>query len=222
MAVANIDRQHTQPADSDALITTGTDHSIPHIKVEAPNDRANNTSQPEEPESLEGSDTGMHPVPGTNVTSDNSDMQTKVEPMIPPGGESVLPGHQNIDTNLNQNLQQGTDEVTSSLEKLSASQEPKQEYHEAQTDKFGITHTKDKFQEYLIKKGLNYQPKGKWVETTDLQFCLSMYTDLDVLDEDNKFICQACTKQKQCTYIHKLATTYVNILNILNISILMQ
>ena len=62
-----------------------------------------------------------------------------------------------------------------------------------------IVTKKNYFQQYLIEKGLNHQPNGVQVKATDLQFCLSMYTDLDVLDEDNKFICKACTAQKQCT-----------------------
>ena len=113
----------------------------------------------------------------------------------------MVPDHQNINKNLDQ---QGTEELSSSPTKLSASQKAKQKQQKAQADKLEkhlITHNKDKFQEYSVKKGQNYQPKGKQVETSDLQFCLSMYTDLDVLDEDNKFICQACTKQNQCMFI---------------------
>ena len=84
----------------------------------------------------------------------------------------------------------------------------KQEYRGAQYEnienqniknyKFRVTNCKNHFQEYLIKKGLNHQPMGEQYETNDLQCCLSSYTDLDVLDEDNKFICKACTAQKQC------------------------
>jgi len=67
-----------------------------------------------------------------------------------------------------------------------------------------ITHNKENFQQYLIEKGLNYQSKTKQVEMCDLQFCLSMYTDLDVLDENNKFLCQACQAQKQRKFVGRL------------------
>ena len=72
-----------------------------------------------------------------------------------------------------------------------------------------ITHKKNEFQKYLIKKRLNYQSKGKQEEGTDLQICLSAYTDLDVLDEDNKFICQACTRQNQCMFIITTVCIYL-------------
>ena len=62
-----------------------------------------------------------------------------------------------------------------------------------------ITHDKDHFQEYLCEKGFDHQSKGEHVKTGlyDLQLCLSLYTDLDVLDEDNKFICMACNAQNR-------------------------
>ena len=102
---------------------------------------------------------------------------------------------------INQNLQ-GNEEVINSSQKPLASQEAKQEDQRAKSrdarkekrEKKLITHKKNKFQDYLIKKGLNYLSKGKQEEGTDLQICLSAYTDLDVLDKDNKFICQACTR----------------------------
>lgn len=62
-----------------------------------------------------------------------------------------------------------------------------------------ITHDNNSFQEFLIKKGLNHQTKRRWVGKCDLELCLSMYTKLEVLDENNKFICKSCTAQKQCT-----------------------
>ena len=209
LEATNVDGQSTQPADTDASFTTDTDHSVPPVELEGPNDTTN-SNQPKEPKSLEGSDTGLPaitvPATAPNLSSDNTDMKSELNPVsltnvTSPGGASALPDHQNIDKSLDQ---QGTEEISSGPAKLSASQKAKQEHQKAEADKlkYLITHNKNEFQEYLIKKGLNYQPKGKQVETTDLQFCLSMYTDLDVLDENNMFICQACTKQKQRTSIN--------------------
>ena len=64
------------------------------------------------------------------------------------------------------------------------------------------THDKDHFQKHLSIKGLNHhhlKPQQKFSKSS-LQLCLSMYTGLDVLDEDNKFICKACTDKKQCEF----------------------
>ena len=106
-------------------------------------------------------------------------------------------------------------EVPSALVHLTESQEMKCKDQETQCkdrDKesleksgYHITHEKSYFQQYLIEKRLNYQSQidTKWAETSDLENCLSMYTDLDVLDEDNKFICRACTAQKQRMYAYK-------------------
>ena len=101
---------------------------------------------------------------------------------------------------------QDNEGIAPGLEKLSASQVTNQNIQEdtkdEHTDKernIKIITKKGYFQQYLIEKGLNHQPNGKLVKETELEFCLSMYTDLDVLDEDNKFICKACTAQKQCT-----------------------
>jgi len=33
----------------------------------------------------------------------------------------------------------------------------------------------------------------EWSSSNNLEHCLSLYTALDVLDEDNKFICDPCT-----------------------------
>ena len=33
----------------------------------------------------------------------------------------------------------------------------------------------------------------EWPSSNNLEHCLSLYTALDVLDEDNKFICDLCT-----------------------------
>ena len=85
-------------------------------------------------------------------------------------------------------------------------QDHRAQYKEKDKEKpnYLTTHDKIHFQKYLNKRGLNFQSTlgKKEAYTSDLQFCLSAYTDLDVLDEDNKFICQACTVQKQCEFIH--------------------
>ena len=64
------------------------------------------------------------------------------------------------------------------------------------------THDKNHFQKHLSIKGLNHhhvKSQHKF-SGSDLQFCLSMYTDLDILDENNKFICNACTDKKKCEF----------------------
>lgn len=101
---------------------------------------------------------------------------------------------------------QDNEEIAPGLEKLSASQVTNQNIQEDTKDEHTdkerntkIITKKGYFQQYLTEKGLNHQSNGKLVKTTDLEFCLSMYTDLDVLDEYNKFICKPCTAQKQCT-----------------------
>ena len=72
-----------------------------------------------------------------------------------------------------------------------------------------VTKDRDTFQQYLVKKQLNHLMKGnkEQVMNKDLHHCLLMHTDLDVLDEDNKFICQSCTakKQRMFLYIHSYA-----------------
>ena len=62
-----------------------------------------------------------------------------------------------------------------------------------------ITEDKDAFQQYLIKNGLNHLAKVKNTHGMDhgLQLSLFLHTDLDVLDEKNKFICQKCSQKKQ-------------------------
>ena len=101
---------------------------------------------------------------------------------------------------------QDTEETTPDPGKLSVSQGDNQIVQEDTKDDYTdekrhkkIISEKNYFQQYLIEKGLNHQLKEKTVGMTDLQFCLSMYTDLDVLDEDNKFIRKACNARKQCT-----------------------
>ena len=91
---------------------------------------------------------------------------------------------------------------------LVVSQQMKQQDHLTQYKEnpaqhnYLTTHDKNHFQEYLSIKGLNHhhlKSQQKFSES-GLQFCLSMYTDLDILDENNKFICKACTDKKQCEF----------------------
>ena len=60
-----------------------------------------------------------------------------------------------------------------------------------------IVHNKNVFQEHLKENGYQYQYNCTTTDHTDLEHCLSAFTDLDVLDEDNKFICKHCTERKQ-------------------------
>ena len=203
-------------AGANQLNSTLQDTSVPHITVTA-NDPSIN---------LEGSDTGIKDISSTQPprntatrhSSDNCDPEIKIKPVnhLPARGQiesTVLAAHidkQNLHEKVVKNSQQG---IESSSAQWAESHETKWKTQEAQYQdrvnenyehrRYLITHNKDYFQECLIEKRLNYQfkPKMKQVETSDLQFSLSMYTDLDVLDEDNKFICEACTVQNQCMYI---------------------
>ena len=88
-------------------------------------------------------------------------------------------------------------EIPSTSVGLTESQEMKWKDKEIQCNKdrdkeslekssYHITHEKSYFQKYLIEKGLNYQWQfdTKQAGTSGLELCLSMYTDLDVLDEN--------------------------------------
>lgn len=177
---ASVNQQHMPPANTDEQHSALQDNIQP-ITV--------NDHQSKVPESSEGSNTGMG----------NS-------PAVSPSGITT-----NNEENFDQKSQQGTEKTASDPAKLSASPEAKQEdqgthhdngqHQDNENYEFRVTNYKNHFQEYLIKKGLNHQPKGRQNITNDLQLCLSSYTDLDVLDEDNKFICKACTAQKQCMLI---------------------
>ena len=197
------------------LNSTSQDTSVPHIIVTA-NDPSIN---------LEGSDTGIKDIPSiqaprntaTRHNSDNSDPEIKIKPVnhLPARGQvesTVLAAH--IDKqNLHEKVIKNSQGIESTSAQWAESQETKLKNQEAQYQdrvkenyeqhKYLITHNKDYFQECLIEKRLNYQfkPEMKQAETSDVQFSLSLYTDLDVLDEDNKFICEACTVQNQCMYI---------------------
>lgn len=128
----------------------------------------------------------------------------------------MLAAHSDQQNLFQENSLQSTKEIPNTPAQLSESQgmnwmeqEPQcknRDKESLEKSNYLITHKKSYFQEYLIEKGLNYQSKlvTEWTETSDLEFCLSMYTDLDVLDEDNKFICQACTEKKQCVCMFNL------------------
>ena len=61
-----------------------------------------------------------------------------------------------------------------------------------------MVNDKSALQNHLERNGfkcLNKTSQNKF--TTDLEHSLLMYTDLDVLDEDNKFICQMCTERNK-------------------------
>ena len=61
------------------------------------------------------------------------------------------------------------------------------------------THNRNAFQQYLKGNDFHYQAAETKVSPSkfSLESCLAMHTNLDVLDEDNKFICQRCTEEKQ-------------------------
>ena len=104
----------------------------------------------------------------------------------------------------------------------STCQEKTQQNRQDQYRNYLTTHHKDHFQEYLIGKGLNHQLRSlrNQVDTSDLQFCLSMFTDLDVLDEDNKFVCKMCTTQKQCESLQSICIATTSLLTTCNTTIL--
>ena len=65
-----------------------------------------------------------------------------------------------------------------------------------------VAHDSNVFQEHLKKSGYKHlyrhsaQMNTAQNFHTDLEHCLLTFTDLDVLDEDNKFICKFCTDRK--------------------------
>ena len=65
-----------------------------------------------------------------------------------------------------------------------------------------LTHDINIFQEYLKKNDCKHLYRNATQKDTvqkfhtDLEHCLLTFTDLDVLDEDNKFICKSCTERK--------------------------
>ena len=59
---------------------------------------------------------------------------------------------------------------------------------------------KAKLHEYLESKGLLYQMPAESEKEKDpqtLEAILTEYTTLDILDEDNKFICKTCTENRE-------------------------
>ena len=78
-------------------------------------------------------------------------------------------------------------------------QHAQHKFRNIQNHSFLITHDKDHFQEYLSEEELHHQleSKRRQHDMSDLQLCLLLFTDVDVLDENNKFVCKACTA-KEC------------------------
>ena len=63
-------------------------------------------------------------------------------------------------------------------------------------------------QEHLCKEGLEYHPvteasTNTELIKTDLERSLNNYTDVDVLDDDNRFICNHCHR-KDSTYVMEI------------------
>jgi len=71
---------------------------------------------------------------------------------------------------------------------------------------------KAKFNKYLEVCNLRYseafQKSKKQSFTTGLEQCLADFTDFDVLDEYNKFICQKCSTGMVCFCVNLLNSTY--------------
>ena len=180
---ASVNQQHnTPPANTDEQHSALQGNIISIVKLRT-HTITDNDHHSKAPESSEGSDTNMANTPAVSVPGNTATDDVKVDQMP----------------------RRGTEEIARDPAKLSAPPETKQEDQGAQYDENienqNIVNYKNHFQKYLIKKGLNHQPMGGHKETNDLQRCLSSYTDLDVLDEDNKFICKTCTAKKQCMLI---------------------
>ena len=73
----------------------------------------------------------------------------------------------------------------------------KSAYEELKKDK-SVPFSKSKFNRFLELSNLHhsryFQEPDKF--STQLEQCLADFTDLDVLDENNKFICQECSTGK--------------------------
>ena len=82
-----------------------------------------------------------------------------------------------------------------------------------------IVSDKNEFQEHLRMNGYQHQYSHSvqmftvQQYSTDLEYCLSAFTDLDVLDEDNKFICKSCSEKQQ----RKVLVAILNV-NLCNVS----
>ena len=62
---------------------------------------------------------------------------------------------------------------------------------------------KAKLHQYLETKGLLYQMPGESKKESDpqsLEAILTEYTALDILDENNKFICNTCAKSRKLMF----------------------
>lgn len=67
--------------------------------------------------------------------------------------------------------------------------------------------SKEDVQEILKKKGLPCQAEKDFVGATDLEASLADHTDIDNMDEDNKFICKKCS-EKGCVIMHVYVAKY--------------
>ena len=64
-----------------------------------------------------------------------------------------------------------------------------------------ITYDEKSFRDLLKSKGMFYQPRSDEYtldidDVDDVQISLAKHTDIDNVDEDNKFICKKCTEDR--------------------------
>ena len=82
--------------------------------------------------------------------------------------------------------------------------------------------SKAKLHEYLESKGLQYQmlpaESGEEKDPQSLEAILNEYTALDILDEDNKFICKTCTENCEFTSLTKHIITYIYLMVIIRLT----
>jgi len=122
---------------------------------------------------------------GSNVAANNDDVQceNRIVPI-----NTTLSYEKKHDKAVLQTLKDNTNDTTSIDHDFSA---------------IKITHDRIAFQQYLKRKGFHYQASQTKVSHSkfSLESCLAMHTNLDVLDENNKFICQHCTEEKQSKFV---------------------
>ena len=118
----------------------------------------------------------------------------------------------NADLNAQQSVEENDRSPSAQHSSFQRTKEVKQgvfhkDAHEEGLDKChssrSVTKDKDAFQQFLIQKGLNHltEANRKHAANYDLQLSLFIHTDLDVLDDENKFICHSCSTRKQRTYV---------------------
>jgi len=80
--------------------------------------------------------------------------------------------------------------------------------------------SKAKLNEYLASKGFYYQVSCEEAKCpTGIEKALQDYTALDILDEDNKFICQNCTQKRKANknvYVAVVLKHFILVCNILS------